>query len=177
MDPLGRRGLASLRPFNVVFSNATLQWLPDHRTLVERLFQAVAPGGALGFQIPSADFAAVRDLIRGIALDGPWASRMSGPLGELTMESPGLYYDCLSPLARSIDIWVTEYFHVMGASPAIVDWIASTGLRPFLAVLETEDETRLFMARLNERVCDAYPPQKNGRVLFPFKRMFVVAYR
>jgi trans-aconitate 2-methyltransferase len=102
---------------------------------------------------------------------------MGGPLGELTMESPGLYYDCLSPHARSIDIWETEYFHVMDSAAAIVDWISSTGLRPFLGVLESEDETRLFVARLNERVCDSYPPQKDGRVFFPFKRTFVVAYR
>lgn len=163
--------------FDVVFSNAALQWLPDHRALVARAFQAVAPGGALGFQIPSADFAAVRDLIHGIALDGPWTARMDGPLGELTMESPGLYYDCLSPHARSVDIWETEYFHVMDSSSAIVDWIASTGLRPFLRALESEDETQLFLARLNERVRDSYPPQEDGRVLFPFKRTFVVAYR
>jgi trans-aconitate 2-methyltransferase len=164
-------------PFDVVFSNAALQWLPNHAALVERLFGAVAPGGALGFQIPSAAFAAVRDLIHVIALEGPWASRMDGPLGELTMELPSAYYDYLSPQARTVDIWETEYFHVMDSAPAIVDWIASTGLRPFLAVLESEDETRLFVARLNEMVSDAYPPQRDGRVLFPFKRTFVVAYR
>jgi trans-aconitate 2-methyltransferase len=163
--------------FDVVFSNAALQWLPDHCALIERLFRAVAPGGALGFQIPSADFAAVRRLIQGIALDGPWTPRMSGPIGELTMEPPGVYYDCLSPHARSVDIWETEYFHVMDSPVAIVDWIASTGLRPFLAALESEDETRLFVSRLNEMVRDAYRPQKDGRVLFPFKRTFVVAYR
>jgi trans-aconitate 2-methyltransferase len=164
-------------PFDVVFSNAALQWLPDHCALVERLFDAVAPEGALGFQIPSAKFAAVRGLIHGIALDGPWASRMGGPLGELTMESPAAYYDCLSPHARSVDIWETEYFHVMDSAPAIVDWIASTGLRPFLAVLETEEESQSFVSRLNEMVRETYPPQRDGRVLFPFKRTFVVAYR
>ena len=163
--------------FDVVFSNAALQWLPDHHDLVERLFRAVAPGGALGFQIPSATFAAVRDLIHGIALEGPWAPRMSGPLGELTMESPGLYYDCLSPHARSVDIWETEYFHVMESAEAIVDWIASTGLRPFLAVLETDEEKRRFVSRLNDMVRETYPPQLDERVLFPFKRTFVIAYR
>ena len=163
--------------YDVVFSNAALQWLPDHCALVERLFRAVAPGGALGFQIPSATFAAVRDLIHVIALDGPWTSRMAGPLGELTMESPGLYYDCLSPHARSVDVWETEYFHVMDSAAAIVDWIASTGLRPFLAVLESDEENRLFVSRLNEMVREMYPPQRDGRVLFPFKRTFVVAYR
>ncbi len=164
-------------PFDVVFSNAALQWLPDHPALVERLFESVAPEGALGFQIPSASFAAVRGLIHAIALDGPWTPRMDGPLGELTMESPSVYYDCLSPHARAVDIWETEYHHVMDSAPAIVDWIASTGLRPFLAVLESDAETQLFLARLNEMVRETYVPQQDGRVLFPFKRTFVIAYR
>ena len=164
-------------PFDVVFSNAALQWIPDHGALVERLFANVASGGALAFQIPSATFAAVQTLIRGVAIDGPWASRMTGPLGELTMEAPGHYYDHLAPLARSVDIWETEYSHVMDSAPAIVEWIASTGLRPFLAALETEDETQSFLAELHARVAQTYPVQRDGRVLFPFKRTFVVAYR
>lgn len=163
--------------FDVVFSNAALQWLPNHGALVERLFGAVSAGGALGFQIPSADFAAVRHLIHRIALDGPWTTRMSGPLGELTMESPALYYDRLAPSARSIDIWETEYFHVMDSHGSIVDWIAGTGLRPFLAVLESEDDTHMFLSRLNEMVSETYRPRRDGRLLFPFKRTFVVAYR
>ncbi len=103
-----------------MFSNATLQWLPEHGTLSERLFRSVAAGGALAFQIPSAKFAAVRILIHDIALEGPWAPRMTGPLGELTMESPSLDDDCLAPHAGSLDIWETEYFHVMDSAGAIV---------------------------------------------------------
>jgi trans-aconitate 2-methyltransferase len=137
----------------------------------------VAEGGALAFQIPSADFAAVRGLIHDIALEGPWAPRMAIPLGVLTMEAPGLYYDCLAPLASSVDMWQTEYFHVLDSAEAIVDWIASTGLRPFLEVLESEQEKQQFLALLRDRVCSTYPQQKDGRVLFSFKRIFVVAYR
>lgn len=172
----GIEGWIPREPFDVVFSNAALQWLPNHGPLVERLFAGVAPGGALAFQIPSATFAAVRTLIHQVALDGPWAPRMAGPLDALTMEAPGFYYDHLAPLARSVDIWETEYFHVMDSAPAIVDWIASTGLRPFLAALESEDETQSFLSALRARVAHAYLPQSDGRVLFPFRRMFVVAY-
>jgi trans-aconitate 2-methyltransferase len=164
-------------PFDVVFSNAALQWVPDHATLVESLMANVALGGALAFQIPSADFASVRTLIQDIANEGPWADRMAGPLGELTMEEPGLYYDRLAPLARTIDIWETTYFHVMDSAPAIVEWIASTGLRPYLAALESEEETQAFVSMLHERVVRSYRPQLDGKVLFPFKRMFVIGYR
>jgi trans-aconitate 2-methyltransferase len=180
--PDGRWVLSSIEEwspdtlFDVVFSNAALQWLPDHGSLVERLFGHVAPGGALAFQIPSTDFALVRTLIEEIALDGPWTSRMAGPLGALTMESPGFYYDHLAPGAQSIDIWETEYFHIMDSPPAVVDWIASTGLRPFLDVLESKGESDQFVGRLHERVRESYPARRDGRVLFPFRRTFVIAY-
>lgn len=163
-------------PFDVVFSNAALQWVPDHGPLVERLFGSVSAGGALGFQIPSADFALVRTLIHEIALDGPWAPRMAGPLGALTMELPEFYYDRLAAGARSLDIWETEYVHVLESPPAIVDWMASTGLRPFLSALDSEEEADEFVARLRERVRESYPAQLDGRVLFPFRRTFVIAY-
>ena len=162
--------------FNVVFSNAALQWIPDHGHLVERLFGYVADGGALAFQIPSADFALVRILIHEIAIDGPWASRMAGPLHALTMEPPSFYYDHLSPLARSVDIWETEYFHVMTSPLAIVDWIASTGLRPFLKEIESESEADQFVTKLRQRINEAYLVRPDGQVLFPFKRTFVIAY-
>lgn len=102
---------------------------------------------------------------------------MAGPLGELTMESPSLYYDHLASDARSVDIWETEYFHVMDSPSAIVDWISSTGLRPFLAVLESDDVKRAFLALLQARVAGTYRQQRDGHVLFPFKRTFVIAYR
>ena len=163
--------------FAVVFSNAALQWLPEHGPLVKHLFGHVSEGGVLAFQIPSADFALVRTLIHEIALDGPWTSRMDRPLRALTMQSPEFYYDHLAPEARALDIWETEYVHVLESPAAIVDWISSTGLRPFLSVLERESESAEFIARLHERVRQSYPVRVDGRVLFPFKRTFVIAYR
>jgi trans-aconitate 2-methyltransferase len=165
--PAGRVG--------VVFANASLQWVRDHGTLVPRLFGYAAPGGALAFQVPSAQFAIVRTLIHDIAREGPWASKMADPLTEMTLESPGFYYDCLASAARAVDIWETEYCHVMPAPSAIVDWMAATGLRPFLRVLDPS-ETTAFLDELHRRVAQAYPRQRDGRVLFPFRRTFVIAY-
>jgi len=164
------------QPVDVVFSNAALQWLPDHGPLVARLFGYVSRGGALAFQIPSADFALVRTLIHEIASAREWAPRMSGPLRALTMEPVGFYYDRLAPSARKVDLWETEYIHVMESATAIVQWMSSTGLRPFLDVLESQQESERFVAELTERVVESYPVRPDGRVLFPFKRTFVIAY-
>lgn len=162
--------------FDVVFSNAALQWVPDHGPLMERLFGAVSPGGALAFQVPSADYALVRTLIHDIARSGPWAGRMSGPLNALTMHPPAFYYDHLTARATGLDMWETEYLHVLESPDAIVDWILSTGLRPFMEALETGAERELFVDELRVKVRESYTLRADGKVLFPFKRMFVVAY-
>jgi trans-aconitate 2-methyltransferase len=164
------------RRFDLVFSNAALQWLPDHGPLVELLFGHVAPGGALAFQIPSAMFATVRTLIHEIAHDPAWVSRMTGPLAALTMESPAFYYDHLVSRARALDLWETEYLHVMASHTDIIDWMSSTGLRPFLHALPSDDQREAFLTKLRARVAESYEVRRDGKVLFPFRRTFVIAY-
>ena len=163
-------------PHDVLFSNAALQWVDNHIILARHLFNQVAPGGALAFQIPSGAYSALRSFIHDIAQDKAWGSRMDGPRAALTMEEPNVYYDALAPLATSVDIWETEYFHVMESPASIVEWISSTGLRPFLAALDSAKEKQRFVAFLTERVTAAYVTRSDGRVLFPFKRIFVIAY-
>ena len=125
-------------PYDVVFSNAALQWVRDHVSLTRRLFSQVAPGGVLAFQIPSGAYSPVRSFIHEIARDEAWGSRMAEARAALTMEEPHVYYDALAPQADSVDIWETEYYHVMESPSAIVEWISSTGLRPFLDALDSE---------------------------------------
>lgn len=161
--------------FDLVFSNAALQWLPGHPALMGRLFAMVSPGGALAFQIPSDAYSPVRTFIREISDDPAWNARMAAARGALTMETPAIYYDALARSARALDIWETEYSHVMEGPRAIVDWIAGTGLRPFLDGLDA-DERSEFIDRLRTRVAAGYPRRVDGRVLFPFRRLFVIAY-
>ena len=161
---------------DLVSSNATLQWLHDHASLVVRLFGWVAPGGALAFQVPSADFAAVRALTHEVAGDSIWVERMTGALTALTMESAAFYYAYLAPIARSLDIWETEYLHILPSRASIVEWISHTLLLPFLNALDSEKERGAFVRKLEERVEETYEANCDGSVLFPFRRLFVVAY-
>ena len=162
--------------FDVVFSNAALQWLDDHAGVLPRLFGQVAPGGALAIQIPAAMYSSIRRMIHEVADDPAWSSRMEGPRAAITIEEPYVYYDALAPIARSVDMWETEYYHVLESPSAIVDWISSTGLRPFLDALDSNDERERFTAMLLERVAADYRFRADGKVLFPFRRIFVVAY-
>jgi trans-aconitate 2-methyltransferase len=164
-------------PFDLVFSNATLQWLPDHRRLFLHLFAQVASGGALAVQLPAHEQSPLRQVVDEVADDPLWCDRMSAARQALTRESPSFYYDVLGAIATHIDLWETEYYHQMENPQAILNWFRATGLRPFLAALETEEEKQRFEQLVLEGYTQVYPPQKDGRILFPFRRLFMVAYR
>ena len=162
---------------DLVYSNAALHWVTNHDVIVPQLFAQVAPGGALAFQIPSRTFPKVRELIHDVSRESDWTERMEVPRNLLTMQPPAFYYDVLSGAAEAVDVWETEYHHVVDSTDAIVDWMASTGLRPFLAALNCDSERASFTAQLQQKIDQAYDVRSDGKVLFPFRRTFVIAYR
>jgi trans-aconitate 2-methyltransferase len=89
----------------------------------------------------------------------------------------GFYYDLLAPLATKIDIWETTYQHVLSGVDEIIEWYKGTGLRPFLEALKSEEDRTLFLSEYRSYLFRAYPTRTDGRVLFPFRRLFVIAYR
>ncbi len=163
--------------FDLVFSNAALQWVPDHATLIPHLFAQVVAGGALAVQIPAHLESPVHRAILEIADDPEWSAQMASARWLLNVGTPDFYYDLLCPEAVRVDLWVTTYQHVLAGPEAIVEWIRGTGLRPFLEALRGEDQRVRFTARLLERVTAEYPRRADGKVIFPFRRLFFVAYR
>ena len=159
--------------FDVVFSNAALQWVPDHPRVFPQLMQHVAPGGALAVQMPANIDAAAHTLMRGIAARFP----LTQSVREWFIHGSGFYYDALAPLASRVDLWTTEYIHVMEGPEDIVEWYKGTGMRPFLDSLPDDRERTRFSSEYLEAIREAYPARRDGRVLFPFRRLFVVAYR
>ena len=167
---------APARPFDLVFSNATLHWVPAHDTVFPALFGQVNPGGVLAVQMPHNQSSPSHAPMREIAASGPWAEKLRAAREINVVHGPGYYYDLLAPLAAQLFIWETDYIHVMADVPAILEWVRGTGLRPFLDALSPDEQaafTRLYLARLREN----YPPQPDGRVLFPFRRLFIVAVK
>jgi trans-aconitate 2-methyltransferase len=164
-------------PCDVVFSNAALQWVPDHARVFPRLLSHVAGGGALAVQVPAHVASPVHQAMLGISQAPAWRDRMHAAVRAVRVETPSTYYDMLQPLAAHIDLWITEYQHVLDSPAAMVEWMRGTGLRPFLQALADDKERATFEVLLLPEVAKSYPPQADGRVLFPFRRLFVVAYR
>jgi trans-aconitate 2-methyltransferase len=164
-------------PYDLIFSNAMLQWLPNHEELCPRLFEQVAPGGALAVQAPAHYDSPLHREIVDVSRDSRWSDRMAGARRALTNHPPEFYYDILASRASRMDLWETTYYHVLAGPEAVLEWFRGTGLRPFLEALSSAEERRVFEEILLERYRASYPVRKNGHVLFPFKRLFFVACR
>ena len=165
------------RPFDVVFSNAALQWVPDHVRIFPRLLEQVARGGALAVQVPANFDAPPHRAMRNIAQSASWQNRFTSAPREWHVHAAEFYYDVLAPHARQLDIWTTEYLHLLASVDQIVEWYRGTGLRPWLDALASETDREQFVADFRSELTQEFAPRPGGDVLFPFRRLFLVAYR
>ncbi|HSM96846.1 MAG TPA: trans-aconitate 2-methyltransferase [Rhizomicrobium sp.] len=159
--------------YDVIFSNATYQWLPDHQFLLPRLMGFVAKGGVFAFQVPNNQYAPSHTLMRDVAAQGPWADKLARVRG-IFVEKSQSYFDILAPHARSVDIWTTEYLHVLEGEDAVFKWVSGTGLRPYLDALEAGERER-FATEYKARLNVVYPRRADGKTLLPFSRLFAAA--
>jgi trans-aconitate 2-methyltransferase len=165
------------RPCDVVFSNAALQWVPDHAALFPHLMAQIATGGALAVQVPNNIDAPAHVIARGLAVSDAWRKCFpAAGVREWHVHDSGFYYDLLAPRAARIDLWETEYLHVMPTADSIVEWYKGTGLRPFLEAISSAEDRERFIAAYLDEIRAAYPPRGDGHVLFPFRRLFLIAY-
>lgn len=167
-------------PIDVVYSNAALHWKDDHGQLFPRLFDWVSPGGVLAVQMPNQFAAPSHVVVAEVAASAKWRDRLN-PLQRHAPVMPAAdYFRLLAGKAGAVDAWTTEYLHVLPAANdgvhPVVAWIKGTTLTPFLAALPA-DVQKTFIDDVSARIAELYPPLPDGRVLFPFRRVFVVASR
>jgi trans-aconitate 2-methyltransferase len=163
------------REFDIVFSNATIQWIPDHTKLFKKFHNMLSDNGTLAVQVPLFWDMPLGKSIATIAEYNRWNSKTKGVKELFTIHDSSFYYDILSELYYSIDIWVTDYIHILDSQISILEMIRSTGLRPFLDRLENDTDKYDFEALVLKEIKKDYLLQKDGKVLFPFKRLFFTA--
>ena len=161
---------------DVIYSNATLQWVSDHAGLLPRLMSFLASGGWLAFQVPRNFSEPCHALIHEIAQSGPWAAKLAKVRDVASVREPEDYFDILEPFASRIDIWETCYEQVLEGEDSVYNWMSGTGLRPFANAL-AGDEREAFLHQYKMRLRQAYPLRASGKVLYPFQRLFAVARR
>jgi trans-aconitate 2-methyltransferase len=164
------------RPVDVLFSNAALHWLDGHERLLPALLEAVAPGGWLAVQMPRNFGAPSHTSIIEAIAHGPWRTRLEPHLRRDPVAAPGHYWRLLQHRCTALEIWETEYLQVLAGDNPVAEYTKGTWLKQFLDRLQ-EPERSAFEADYRRRVLAWYPPEADGRTLFPFRRLFLVARR
>ena len=164
-------------PADLIFANASLQWVPDHHVLLPRLTGVLAPGGIIAVQMPMAHETLHHRLMREVAGQGPWSDRLAAVPTLAPLLSAEGYYRLLADAGcEDIDIWSTRYLHALAGPHAVLEWMKGTALRPYLSALADDPVTgAAFLSALAARLAEAFPACRDGATLLPFPRLFLVA--
>jgi len=159
-------------PVDVLISNATLQWVPDHLDLLPSLVGRVRPGGWLALQVPGNFEEPSHTIRRDLAAEAPYAEH-TRDVAVPSSHDPVVYLEALAGLGCTVDAWETTYLHVLTGPDPVFAWVSGTGARPTLQALP-DDLRPAFEDEFRRRLRAAYP-ERDGRVVLPFRRVFAVA--
>ena len=169
--------MRDLGTFDVIFSNAAFQWIPGTEELIPRLFDMLSPAGVMAVQAPYVRELPVYAAAGRLTALPEWEPYFAEPVIYPLHRPCRFYYDILCGLEGHISMWQTDYIHIMNSCEDIVEWYKGSGLRPFLGRLPDDDTRRDFLAAYTEQVRQAYPVERDGKVLLPFTRGFFLLYK
>ncbi len=162
----------SSEKFDIVFSNAVIQWIPDHDALLAQLKMLLTDKGTLAVQIPLFWDMPLGEIIDSVSRDNRWQEKTAGVSDLLIIQNYSFYYDLLSNLFNTVEMWITDYLHIMESHMGIIEMMRSTGLKPYSERLDNKSDMEAFEQMVIEKMKEPYPVQKNGKVILPFKRLF-----
>ena len=160
------------RAYEIIFSNAALQWIPKHREVLAGWFRALAPGGRMVVQMPANGRETAKVELSKLAGEEPWCAMLSGVDQSFREIPPPEKYDqILREIGFSeIDCNYHTFHHPIGSPSEVVEWYRATGLRPFVNALPEKDRPR-FLDAYSHRLERAYGT--TGPMTFDFKRLFL----
>lgn len=158
--------------FDLVFSHAALQWVPDHPSLLQRIWAMVAPGGQLAVQLPSNHSHRAFQLVNELRETAPFSDVLTGEEARPASLRIDEYGRILFELGgEDMTVFEKVYHHVLENADGIAEWMSGTALLPIFAALS--DEMRAdFMDRFRVGLRDAFP---GSPVYYPFRRTIFYA--
>jgi trans-aconitate 2-methyltransferase len=162
-------------PFDLIFSNAAVQWVPEHPRVFERLLRALAPGGQLAVQMPANHDFPSHLVAAEVADREPFRSALGGYTRQSPVLSPDAYAELLHQLGFARQhVRLQVYGHLLGSSADVIEWVKGT--------LLTDYEKRLpppLFAEFLQVYREALLPRLSARqpYFYPFKRLLLWARR
>ena len=160
---------------DLIFSNAALHWVPDHRRLLTRLTTALADHGQLAIQVPANFDHVSHATAREIAGESPFREALGGYTHSRFVLEPEDYASLLEELGyREQHVRLQVYPHRLASKGEVVEWLRGSLLTAYARRL-SDEMFRDFLERYRERLL---PRLSDGRpFLFTFKRILFWAER
>ncbi|WP_018466086.1 methyltransferase domain-containing protein [Calidithermus timidus] len=158
--------------YDLIFSNAALQWADDHPTLFARLWGCLNPGGQMVVQMPANGDHPSHRLAREVAEEPEFRAYFpnSGRRHPVlpVEDYAQLFFDLGG---QDITAVLKVYPHVLPDADAIVEWVKGTLLTAYLGVLP-EELQGAFLERYRSRLNELMPQKP---VFYGFKRVLLAA--
>lgn len=160
--------------WDLVFSNAAIQWVDDHVALVPRLLAMLSPGGQLVVQMPSNHSHPTHLYIQETAREEPFYQALGGWLRHSPVLSIETYAELLYQHGgQELVVFEKVYPHILVDADALADWTSGTALVPYFERL-SEAQRALFMERYRQKLRARWP---YSPVFYGFRRTLFAATR
>lgn len=158
--------------YDVVFSNAALHWIPDHRRLLPRLTREMPAGGQLAVQVPANTDHPSHTVGMELAGEAPFADALAEdppPDSATRVLAPEEYAVLLDELGfREHHVRLQAYVHHLASSDDVLEWAKGTALTFFRARL-SDELYALYVERYRRRLREAIGDRRP--YLYTFKRI------
>ena len=156
---------------DVVFANASIQWVEDHVSLFPRLASTLRPGGQLAVQMPANEDHPSHAVAREVAQESPHAEALGGFVYRHSIESPEWYAEQLARLGFAEQhVRVQVYLHRLPGPEDVVEWVKGSLLSGYRNRMSGESYAP-FESDYRERLLSVLPDERP--FLYPFKRILL----
>jgi trans-aconitate 2-methyltransferase len=155
--------------FDIVFANASLQWVPDHPDVLSRWADSLRPGGQLAVQVPTNADHPAHQVAAELAAE--WMGHPPpDPVGENVL-APERYSELLDELGFvDQQVRLQVYAHHLSSTSELVEWVKGTTLTRFKQPLGEEEWLR-FVEAYRQRLLEAVG--ERSPYFYPFKRILL----
>lgn len=156
--------------WDLIFSNAALQWLDGHQTLFPRLISKLNNGGQLAVQMPYQPENVLNKMLFEMAEEEPYRTDLAGwnkPSSVLSIDDYAaiLFNEGMDHLDLSLRI----YPIVAAASDILYDFISGSALIPYIERLH-QDRRPVFIRDYKARIKEHF---RKFPAIYPFKRILL----
>lgn len=163
------------KTYDVIISNAALQWCRDHKNLLARIKEALKDQGQIAIQMPMNHDYATHVLAKKMSEEPHWNKLLKGEVYDKysALLTPEEYAHVLFNLGfKKQNVFLKVYGHVLSSREDVVEWVKGSLLTYFQSRLTPEDYEN-FIKEFKERLFKDLPDEKP--FFYPFKRLFIWA--